>query len=238
MIGCDFTGSTDNRYGADGYDKEIDAGVSFVCKGSLFFFLGSDGVFTRCTRNFLDGRGKEPVRLPALRGQVLLLSRRRRGNGTRPADSSFLDGVYDDYTFRAGEAELSVRFVSPLPPDDEMLLSCPVCYMEYEVRGAEDCELIFAVGQDVCSNVHAPVCGGAESLGEFETAFFRPEETAALFGTKRSRMRRMGILVSFGGKRLFCRRRKFICPYRMGDSRGTISTFPQQAKAGCRHACV
>lgn len=95
MIGCDFTGSTDNRYGADGYDKEIDAGVSFVCKGSLFFFLGSDGVFTRCTRNFLDGRGKEPVRLPALRGQVLLLSRRRRGNGTRPADSSFLDGVYD-----------------------------------------------------------------------------------------------------------------------------------------------
>ena len=35
-----------------------------------------------------------------------------------------------DYTFRAGEAELSVRFVSPLPPDDEMLLSCPVCYME------------------------------------------------------------------------------------------------------------
>lgn len=77
-----------------------------------------------------------------------------------------------DYTFRAGEAELSVRFVSPLPPDDEMLLSCPVCYMEYEVRGAEDCELIFAVGQDVCSNVHAPVCGGAVSLGEFETAFF------------------------------------------------------------------
>ena len=42
-----------------------------------------------------------------------------------------------DYTFRAEEFTLKVSFLSPLPPDDLDLLSCPVCYTvreKYEPR--------------------------------------------------------------------------------------------------------
>ena len=77
-----------------------------------------------------------------------------------------------DYKFRAGKAELSVSFVSPLLPEDNSLLSCPVCYMNYQVSGAENCEVIFAVGQDICSNAQAPVCGACAATEDFETAFF------------------------------------------------------------------
>ena len=39
-----------------------------------------------------------------------------------------------EYDFTAEAFELKVRFVSPLLPDDLQLMSCPVCYTEYEIR--------------------------------------------------------------------------------------------------------
>ena len=41
-----------------------------------------------------------------------------------------------EYTFKAGNAELKLKFVSSLRPDDFALMSIPVCYMEYQVTGA------------------------------------------------------------------------------------------------------
>lgn len=36
-----------------------------------------------------------------------------------------------EYTFTCDRFDLSVTFTSPLPPDDLLLLSCPVCYFRY-----------------------------------------------------------------------------------------------------------
>ncbi len=80
-----------------------------------------------------------------------------------------------DYVFKAGKATLKLSFVSPLPPDDIALLSCPVCYMKYEISGTEDAEIIFAVNEDICytpGNTENEVKGGAVGGGKFDTAFF------------------------------------------------------------------
>ncbi|MBD5631629.1 MAG: DUF4965 domain-containing protein [Clostridia bacterium] len=78
-----------------------------------------------------------------------------------------------DYTFKAGKAKLSVSFVSPLPPDILRLLSCPVCYMNYTVKGAKSAEVIIVADQCLCYNGEdGVVCGGVEKTANFEAAHF------------------------------------------------------------------
>ena len=80
-----------------------------------------------------------------------------------------------DYAFRAGETGLKVKFVSPLPPNDPMLSSLPVCYMEYEIEGDDHAEILLAVSRDAASNAGNPergVCGGVIQCDNFESAFF------------------------------------------------------------------
>ena len=57
-----------------------------------------------------------------------------------------------DYEFEAGKAKLKIRFVSPLPPDDMELISLPVCYMEYEISGAENAELSIFINRSISYN--------------------------------------------------------------------------------------
>ena len=86
-----------------------------------------------------------------------------------------------DYTFKAGKAELTLSFVSPLPPDFFLLLSCPVCYMKYEVKGPQNTEIIFAVDQNVCYNgEEKSVRGGSAKMSGYETAFFGLKRQLAL----------------------------------------------------------
>lgn len=56
-----------------------------------------------------------------------------------------------EYTFKAGNAELRLKFVSSLLPNDFYLMSIPVCYMEYEVTGA-DAEVSVLVNRNICYN--------------------------------------------------------------------------------------
>lgn len=79
-----------------------------------------------------------------------------------------------DYSFRAGETTLKIKFISPLPPNDAELASLPVCYMEYEIDGDDEAEIFLAVSRDVASNAVNPergVCGGAIQCDGFESAF-------------------------------------------------------------------
>jgi len=86
-----------------------------------------------------------------------------------------------NYAFKAGNAELTVSFVSPLPPDFLLITSCPVCYMNYEVKGAKNAEIIFAVDQCVCYNgEEASVRGGSAKMSCFETSFFGLKRQLAL----------------------------------------------------------
>ncbi len=79
------------------------------------------------------------------------------------------------YSFEAGKAKLELEFVSPLPPDDIMLASCPVCYVNYKISGVDEAEIIFAAEQSLCYNektTENEVRGGALYLNGFNAAFF------------------------------------------------------------------
>lgn len=80
-----------------------------------------------------------------------------------------------DYSFRAGETILNLKFVSPLLPDDIMLTAMPVCWLEYNIEGDECAEFSLFVSRDVASNACNPergVRGGVVKGKNFESAFF------------------------------------------------------------------
>lgn len=86
-----------------------------------------------------------------------------------------------DYTFKAGKAELEISFVSPLPPDNLRVASCPVCYVNYKVKGAADAEIILVADQCVCYNgEQGCVRGGSAKLPDFEVSFFGLKKQTAL----------------------------------------------------------
>lgn len=73
--------------------------------------------------------------------------------GVQPAEQIDLrvTAYTTEYTFAAGGAMLKLKFVSPLPLDEIELLSMPVCYMEYELQGA-DGEVSVFVGGNIAYN--------------------------------------------------------------------------------------
>lgn len=81
-----------------------------------------------------------------------------------------------DYAFRCPEFVLKISFVSPLPPDDLEVLSCPVCYTEYELipngACAQDFNISLAISQNYCyDKTAAPVSGGVIPMNGYETAY-------------------------------------------------------------------
>ena len=81
-----------------------------------------------------------------------------------------------DYEFSAPEFDLTVSFISPLPPAQLDLLSCPVCYMRYSVTPKTKIEKLsvsLALAEESCYNTdRMPVCGGVHDLPQGETAWF------------------------------------------------------------------
>ena len=82
-----------------------------------------------------------------------------------------------EYEFRGEGFTLKVGFVSPLLPDDLRVLSCPVCYTEYEIlpEGAlpEDFSVALVLDEEFCYNgERAWVVGGVLPLKGYEAAYF------------------------------------------------------------------
>ena len=82
-----------------------------------------------------------------------------------------------DYIFRGEEFTLKVRFISPLLPNNLEVLSCPVCYTEYEVDPAGELPADFSVAisldEEFCYNgERAWVVGGVLPLKGYEAAYF------------------------------------------------------------------
>lgn len=82
-----------------------------------------------------------------------------------------------DYSFRGEEFTLKVRFVSPLLPNNSEVLSCPVCYTEYEVDPEGELPADFSVAisldEEFCYNgERAWVVGGVLPLRGYEAAYF------------------------------------------------------------------
>lgn len=93
-----------------------------------------------------------------------------------------------DYTFVKDDVTLKVSFVSPLPLDDMNTLSCPVCYLNYEVisDNKHDYEVSIALNENICYNqdnritADKGVVGATFKLDGFETAWFGTARQAPL----------------------------------------------------------
>lgn len=73
-----------------------------------------------------------------------------------------------EYEFGGEAFDLTVRFTSPLTPDDLTLLACPVCYMDYEVKPKKKLGKVSVglfVHEEACYDRHPmPVRGGVIEL--------------------------------------------------------------------------
>lgn len=79
-----------------------------------------------------------------------------------------------DYAFDCDGVTLKVRFISPLPLDDLDVLSMPVCYMEYEINGAEQAEISVFLNRNNAyneKNQAKEVRGGVVPFEDCEAAF-------------------------------------------------------------------
>lgn len=80
-----------------------------------------------------------------------------------------------DFVFKCGKTLLSLKFVSPLLPNDYELLSMPVCYVEYKITGADDAEIAFFVNGEICYDKNLSgnkkLRGGNVPLSNLESAF-------------------------------------------------------------------
>lgn len=101
-----------------------------------------------------------------------------RRDGVVPLEQTSLEvhAFSTDYTFRGEEFALKVRFLSPLLPGDLDVLSCPVCYTDYEVTEGEipeDFSIALAIDEEFCYNgERAWVVGGVIPKKGYEAAYF------------------------------------------------------------------
>ena len=82
-----------------------------------------------------------------------------------------------DYEFRGEGFTLKVSFVSPLLPQNLKVLSCPVCYTEYEIfpegELPADFSAAISLDEEFCYNgERAWVVGGVLPLKGYEAAYF------------------------------------------------------------------
>ncbi len=101
-----------------------------------------------------------------------------RRDGVVPLEQTSLEvhAFSTDYTFRGEGFALKVRFLSPLLPGDPDVLSCPVCYTDYEVTEGEipeDFSIALAIDEEFCYNgERAWVVGGVIPKKGYEAAYF------------------------------------------------------------------
>lgn len=101
-----------------------------------------------------------------------------RRDGVVPLEQTSLEvhAFSTDYTFRGEGFALKVRFLSPLLPGDLDVLSCPVCYTDYEVTEGdipEDFSVALALDEEFCYNgERAWVVGGVIPKKGYEAAYF------------------------------------------------------------------
>ncbi len=82
-----------------------------------------------------------------------------------------------DYVFSCEKFVLRVSFVSPLTPKNLEVLSCPVCYTEYEIipnNGimAQDLSVALVLDEGYCYEEADRVTGGVIPMNGYEAAYF------------------------------------------------------------------
>lgn len=81
-----------------------------------------------------------------------------------------------EYSFTCDKFDFNVKFVSPLPPDDLTLISCPVCYAEYSLTPKTELKeaivSLFLDEEHCYDRVVMPVRMGKIKSADYETSWF------------------------------------------------------------------
>ena len=152
-----------------------------------FFSLWSNGErLNDSDVMFWTGAKKSVVGVLTIDGEEFIFLGRAEGIKSIEQTSLSVAAYTTDYQFENEKVHLRVRFVSPLPLNDKKLLSCPVCYMQYEIVKKIACEtsISLALNGDVCYNVDGPTDKKLREkvfkLNHFETAYFGLKRQAPL----------------------------------------------------------
>lgn len=91
-------------------------------------------------------------------------------------DSISVSAFSTDCTFSSDEFTLKVRFISPLVPSNLDMLSCPVCYTDYELTPKGELPSDFSISLSLEENFaynseRAAVTGAVLPYGKFEAAY-------------------------------------------------------------------
>ncbi len=125
---------------------------------------------------FWTGLEKRAYGLVRWNGKTYSFMGRRDGALPLEQTACSVSAFSTDYTFRGDGFVIKVRFVSPLLPNDLEVLSCPVCYTEYEVTEGElpaDFSVALVMDEEFCYNgERAWVVGGVIPQKGYEAAYF------------------------------------------------------------------
>ena len=103
--------------------------------------------------------------------------------GAIPLKQNFLDitAFATVYGFSCDDFELTVEFVSPLPPDNLEIASCPVCYLKYKLlprHPLKNIKISLTAEERLCYNTcyqegrREDIRGGVMRFDGFESVFF------------------------------------------------------------------
>ena len=110
-------------------------------------------------------------------GRVYSFMGKLSGTDALKQESVSVTAYTTDYEFSCPEFRLKVSFVSPLTPDDLEILSCPVCYTQYEIipkdgKIAEDFSISVVLDEGYCYEEADTVTGGVIPMNGYEAAYF------------------------------------------------------------------
>ncbi len=126
---------------------------------------------------FWTGKTRKTYGLVRYRGRTYSFMGCLCGTDALRQDSVSVSAYTTDYVFSCAAFTLKVSFVSPLTPEDPELLSCPVCYTEYEVipcdgKTAEDLSVALVLDEGYCYEGADMVAGGVIPMNGYEAAYF------------------------------------------------------------------
>ena len=152
-----------------------------------YFSLWSNGELLNASDVILwTGEKKDVVGVIDIDGLGFTFLGNPAGAQPLPQTDMKITAYTTDYTFENDKLTLKVSFVSPLTPDDMNLLSCPVCYVKYEIIKKVACEtkLTLAMNADVCYNHRSPdqrsIRGGVMKTSDYDIAWFGLSRQAPL----------------------------------------------------------
>lgn len=131
-----------------------------------------------------------------------------------------LSAFTTDYEFECEFFTLKLSFISPLLPTDYKILSCPVCYLDYEVlpkTGLEEFKIALILDEKHCYNKEPDmIIGGSFDFDDYRVAYFGLNRQHPLSHTGDSMAADWGYTYLAAEEALYCSKRALTVFYSSG----------------------